>query len=296
LQGDDQVLVYDNFVTGSPDLLPPGNSRLDVVEGDILDHERLLQVMLDWAPSVVIHLAALHYIPYCNAHPLETLRVNVEGTQSVLQASRQARVGRIVFASSAAVYGISDRANHESSPPAPTDIYGQSKWFGEILLDQFHQDSGIACLAARLFNVYGCNETNPHVIPAILEQLSTADELELGNVDACRDFIYVKDVAQALIALAKARDLDCGIFNVGTGREHSIRQVVRTFEEITGRSLHIRSVTSRRRRTERWHLLADVSRIVEAIGWRPWYDLRSGLTEILAAMDIIGVTQTPATA
>lgn len=286
LGDDEQVLVYDNFSTGKRSFLSAGNARLQIVEGDIVDHAHLVQVMQDWAPSVVFHLAAIHFIPYCNAHPMETLRINVEGTQSVLVACRKAGVERIVATSSAAVYAISDRANLESDPPGPVDIYGMSKWFDEILLRQFHQDTGIACMIARLFNVYGVNETNPHVIPDILEQLPATDEIRLGNLDVYRDFVYVKDVAQALIALARARDMGYAIFNVGTGKEYSIRDVVNTCEEIVQHPLRIRSIAARQRQTDRWHLLADISLIREVIGWRPRYDLRAGLAETIAAMVI----------
>lgn len=291
LQDDIDVLVFDNLSTGRLDHLPCQHTRLLVVEGDIVDQVHLLQVMKDWSPDVVFHLAALHYIPYCNTHPRETLRVNVEGTQSVLEACGETGVQRVVFASSAAVYGISDEANRETDPPNPTDIYGVSKWFGEILLERFQRDSGIACLAARLFNVYGFNETNPHVIPAILDQLSDTDEIRLGNVDARRDFVYVKDVAQALIKLAKAEHLYSGNFNVGTGHEYSIREVVGVCQDIVGQLLRIRSVASRRRRAERWHLLADISRIRETVNWRPRYDLRTGLAETMALMGTVALPE-----
>jgi UDP-glucose 4-epimerase len=288
LHDNQDVLVYDNFSTGSLDLLPSGDRRMSVAEGDIVDHERVRYVMNHWRPSVVFHLAAIHYIPYCDAHPMETLRVNVEGTQSVLEACKEVKVGRVVAASSAAVYGISDEANRESDPPGPMDIYGVSKWTNEVQLRRFHEDSGIPCLAARLFNVYGFNETNPHVIPAVLEQLSNGDEIQLGNLEPARDFVYVRDVARALIALAGSEDIGFGVFNVGTGREYSIRELVEICQEIVRRPLRVRSVASRRRPTDRWHLLADISRIVEAVGWRPQYDLGTGLAETMAAMAMIG--------
>lgn len=286
LGGGNEALVFDNFSVGRSDWLPADNPRLAIVEGDIVDHAHLLRVMDNWRPQVVIHLAGIHFIPYCNAHRMETLRVNVEGTQSVLEACGEAQVERIVIASSAAVYGISDQVNCESDPPAPVDVYGLSKWCDEALLCQFHQDSGVSCIAARLFNVYGPHETNPHVIPQILEQMLTADEIHLGNLDAYRDFVYVRDVAQALIALAKAKNIDYGIFNVGTGTEHSIQDVLATCEDIMGRELRVRSIASLRRRTDRWHLRADCSHMSTVIGWRARYDLHTGLAETIRAMSV----------
>ena len=286
LLNDIDVLVFDNFSTGKKEFLPIPHQGLKIVEGDIVDHPQLLQAAQAWQPDVVVHLAALHYIPYCNKHCRETIRVNVEGLQSVLEVCRACNVARIVFASSAAVYAISDEANQESNPPDPIDIYGLSKWFGERLLWQFHQETGVSCLAAPLFNVYGINETNPHVIPAILEQVEQAKDIELGNVEACRDFIFVRDVALALLALVNAESQPFGIFNVGSGREYSIRDVVAVCEGIVQRPLSIQTVESRQRKQERWHLWADISHIKETIGWQPQYDLRTGLAETMS-LDLV---------
>lgn len=281
LQDGHDVLVYDNFSTGHPEFLPGRHPHLRVVKGDILDYECMTATMRDWQPDVVFHLAAIHYIPYCNAHRREALRVNVEGTQSVLDACWDTRVERVIAASTAAVYGISDRPNLEADCPAPVDVYGASKWFDELLIQQFCQDTGISCLVARLFNVYGPNETNPHVIPEIVQQAVSGYDIELGNLDVCRDFVYVKDVAQAFIAMASARDASFDVFNVGTGHEYSARDIVRVCEIILQRKLHARSVAARRRTIDRPHLLADCAHIQRIIGWQPRYDLQAGLAELL---------------
>ena len=276
--------MYDNFATGRRDLLPDVETRLTVVEGDIVDQAHLVRVARSWHPDVVIHLAGIHYIPYCNAHRMETLRVNGEGTQSVLEACRVAGIQRVVAASSAAVYGISDRINCESDTPDPDDIYGISKVLTETLLRQYHREFGMACCAARLCNVYGPNETNPHVIPEILGQLARSDEIQLGNLDVYRDFVYVKDVARALMALARARHIGFGIFNVGTGQEYSIREVVQACSEAVGHELHVQSVSSRRRRVDRPHLRADCSLMTQVADWRAQYGLREGLAETIQTM------------
>ena len=123
------------------------------------------------------------------------------------------------------------------------------------------------------------------MIPAILEQMNQGGEIQLGNLEARRDFIYVRDVAQALLALVKAENQSFGIFNVGTGYEYSIRDVVEACEAIVKRPLTIQTVPSRQRKQERWHLLADISHIKEAIGWEPTYDLYLGLVETIAEVE-----------
>jgi UDP-glucose 4-epimerase len=284
LQDGDTVLVYDNFSTGRLDFLPCHHPRLTIVIGDIGDMPGLQRIIQAWQPSAVVHLAAIHYIPYCEAHRQETLHINVEGTMGVLEACRNSGVRRIIAASSAAVYGISSRTNRELDAPDPIDIYGASKWFDEILLRQFHQETGISCIAARIFNVYGTNETNPHVIPEILQQLNQQNEIALGNLDVRRDFVYVKDVAHALMALVRTSKMDYGIFNIASGVEHSVREIVETCERIVGRPVRVRSDVARCRQVDRPHLRADISAIQQEVGWSPRYDLETGLTEMIQSM------------
>jgi UDP-glucose 4-epimerase len=115
------VLGYDNlFVRRSWD--SQSLTNLPLVQADILDSERLHQVIQNFCPTHVVHLAALHYIPYCDSHPLETLRVNVEGTQALLQAIEHIPLSKLIFASSAAVYSVSDDPCSEADVPGPTDI------------------------------------------------------------------------------------------------------------------------------------------------------------------------------
>src|SRR5262249_50082592 len=140
-------------------------------ETDLRDGRMVEKVVQDTHPDFVIHLAALHFIPYCNAHPLETLQVNVVGTQNLLEALRPCPPASLVIASSAAVYPIRDHANTEESQIGPTDIYGLTKWTNEQQLQLFARQVTTRCAAARLFNVFGPHETNPHVIPEIVDQM-----------------------------------------------------------------------------------------------------------------------------
>ncbi|MBI2954669.1 MAG: GDP-mannose 4,6-dehydratase [Chloroflexi bacterium] len=276
-----EVLVYDNLSVGRRENLPTEQSRLTLIEEDILDLGKLRDAVASFDPQIMFHLAAIHYIPYCNAHPLETIRVNVEGTQAILEACKTANVQRIVAISSAAVYRICDEANREMDLAAPCDIYGISKLFGEHLVRLFHEDTGISCMIARLFNVYGPRETNPHVIPALVGQLHRSNTVDLGNIDCKRDFIYVEDVAQALIRMAHWQGASSCVFNLGTGREYSIRELVEICEQILAKPITISVSPSLQRRTDRGHLLADITRIRTLLGWEPKYDLPQGMTELL---------------
>lgn len=276
-----EVLVIDDFRLGKREHLEHAAStgRLTVAAGDIRNPDDL-RVAADFAPDTVFHLAALHFIPYCNAHPLEAMDVNVLGMETVIRALRDAPVKTFVFASSGAIYGFSDDPWPETAPPRPDEIYGLSKWMGERLMGLFHSDRpDVRTVVARLFNTYGPRETNPHVLPDIMRILHEGKPIELGNLWPKRDLIFVTDTAAALVAAA-AGDAGLEVFNVGTGNGTAIEQVLQTIEKITGKTLDVRQVPSRMRDGD-GHLISDPRKLMTASGWRPQYDLEAGLRRLL---------------
>ena len=151
------VLVVDDFRLGRRAHLGKGGAagRLTVIEGDIRSAEDLRPVA-DFAPDTVFHMAALHFIPYCNAHPQEALDVNILGLDTVIRAVRTAPLRAFVFPSSGAIYGFGDEPWPETAPARPDEIYGISKWMGEQIMRRFHADRpGLRTVVARLFNTSG---------------------------------------------------------------------------------------------------------------------------------------------
>lgn len=275
-----RVVVLDNFANGRRAYVPD-SPRVDLHVVDLVNANAVDDVVRTTRPDVVFHLAALHFIPYCNAHPAETMQVNVVGTQNVLEACRRHAPRQLVIASTAAVYPIRDHANRETDVVEPMDVYGLSKWVNEKQLALFAEQTDTRCAAARLFNVFGPNETNPHVIPQILEQMLQGEEsIALGNVKPKRDYVYVKDVATALHAIARKNEQSFRVFNVGTGTEYSVEEIVACLTRISGRPLAIGVAADRVRKADRMHLLCDATRIATELGWRPAYDLNSGLTAL----------------
>lgn len=281
---DWDVLVYDSLNPGKRAFLPEDAPNVTLEVGDILDEPSLTRVLQGFAPEVVFHLAAIHYIPYCNAHPLETIRVNVEGTEAVFRACRAAGVPRVVFASTAAVYPARPGPLHESLPPGPLDIYGYTKLFGEQLAEWHQKQTGSTVAIARLFNVYGPRETNPHLISQLLEQLvEGSDELLVGNVGPKRDYVYVDDIARGIyelgtVAVADKNTLLCA--NIGTGREFSVGEVLEALQEITGRRVTVVQDAARMRASDRPNLQSDPSTLRGLVGWAPDTDFRVGLAEL----------------
>src|SRR5579872_4619555 len=254
-----EIFVFDDLSFGSRRFVEIPDSRF--VRGNVLDPGLLESAMLDFRPEWVIHLAAVHFIPYCNEHPFESANINITGTINVLDCCRRTKgLEKLLFASTAAVYPIFNDAIPESLPAAPADIYGLSKMTGEELCKKFHAETGIPTILCRFFNAFGPNETNPHLIPAIQRQvLDGKRTILLGNTQPKRDFIHTYDMARAVELLLQKFDRGVDTFNLGRGIEYSVLEVISAFEKALGHRLTIETDPARMRKSDRMHLLADIS-------------------------------------
>lgn len=278
LERGDKIIVYDNFSFGKKENIRINHRNLKIIKGDIADRKMLYRAVKVNRPNIVVHLAALHFIPYCNAHTYDTIKVNVVGTQNLLETCRKSSVKKILFASSAAVYSKKNKANKETDTLDAIDIYGISKIFMEQIVNLYMAETEKVCIILRLFNIYGPYETNPHLIPRIMEQYAEKkDKIKLGNLTPKRDYIYVEDVADVITELASDRVRKSNTYNIGTGYEYSVIKVVELLNKITGRNVRVESIAKLRREVEREHLLADISKIKKDIGWKPRYSMLQGL-------------------
>jgi UDP-glucose 4-epimerase len=232
-------------------------------------------------PELIFHLAAHHFIPFCNEHPRETLRVNVEGTHLVLSHAARHGARVAVVASSGAVYPNWDGILSEDVAPEPADIYGLSKLMAEQIAEFVSNTTDTVCVAARLFNTYGPYETNPHLIPHIIASLQQQPFVELGNLHTRRDYVYVDDVANALYALAQ----ECGraymVANVGTGTAYSAEDVVRVISQLLGYDIIIKTDPARARTIDKPNQVADTRRLDSIIGRVERSSLAEGLRRLL---------------
>jgi UDP-glucose 4-epimerase len=276
-----EVFVVDNLSFGRRELAGVPDERF--FHMDIRDAEGLRNVFAGSRPEQVLHLAAVHFIPYCNAHPAEAADININGTLRVLNAAAEAAFVKQVFlASTAAVYPIADGAMPEDQVPDPMDIYGTTKLATEVIAREFHQRTGIPVIIGRFFNAFGPNETNPHLFPEIQRQVLTGVRtLKLGNLDPKRDYIHTQDMGRAIDALLTLPPKGCEVFNIGRGIEYSVREVVAAFERQLGEALAIEVDPARVRNVERMHLLADVTKLKEATGWEPEWEIDEGVATLL---------------
>lgn len=287
LEAGHAVCIVDNLSTGRIENLMELEGRFEFVQADIRDTAQLVEYMRRNAVQVVYHLAALHYIPFCEAHPYETFEVNVLGTLSVLEAMRQADISRLVFTSTGAIYPPLDVPLSEETPVEPQDIYGLSKWHGETMIAYYQRRYGIRATVVRLFNTYGAYETNPHLLPHIINTLKQGvRELTLGNLHPKRDYIYVQDVAEGLYRLGSRPDT-LGLFNLGTGIEYSVQEVVAVISRLLGEPLSVVQDSARMRPVDKPHQRADLTKLQAILGWRPTVDLEEGLRQWLCHEKLI---------
>ncbi|MDX9751789.1 MAG: SDR family NAD(P)-dependent oxidoreductase [Flavobacteriales bacterium] len=276
-----EVHVLDDLSFGRRELAQVPDERFHRV--DIRDRAAVARTIAQVRPHTVLHLAAVHFIPYCNRHPVEAADININGTVHVLDACAAVPEVRQVFvASTAAVYPIADGAMAEDHPTGPLDIYGTTKLATERIAAAFHASSGIPTIVGRFFNAFGPNETNPHLIPEIQQQvLKGARTLRLGNLDPKRDFIHTADMARAMEALLNAGVEGFDVFNIGRGIEYSVREIVEAFERQLGEPLAIEVDPARVRQVERMHLLADVGKLKRVTGWEPKWGIDEGVATLL---------------
>lgn len=278
------VAVVDNLSAGLPALAP--SARVAMTVADIRDRANLRDVFAAFAPDVVLHLAAIHHIPTCETERAYALDVNIIGTENVLDAAEQCGVERFILASSGAVYDWMEGPLCEDiTPLRPRDNYALAKFANEQQLRFCHERTGRDAIVARIFNVVGPGDPNAHLVPQILSQLAPGSRrttIQLGNVMPRRDYIHVSDVARALAALATG-NIGPGIeaYNISTGRETSVGDLVRMIGEILGATIDIRRDVARARRSDRPSQQGAVDKIRDAVGFEPTFDLRGMLTDVI---------------
>jgi UDP-glucose 4-epimerase len=231
-------------------------------------------------------MAALHFIPYCNAHPQEALDVNVLGLDAVIRTVRTAPLKSFVFSSTGLIYGFGDEPWPETAPARPDGIYGISKWMGEQIMGRLHAERPqVRTVVARIFSTYGPRATNPHVLVEVMKALRAGRAMELGNLWPQRDLAFVTDTAAALVAAVQGEP-GLEVFNVGTGTGTTIEDVLKTIGQITGHQVAARQVPERMRDGD-GHLIADPRKLMQATGWKPEYDLKAGLRQLLTSEELL---------
>jgi UDP-glucose 4-epimerase len=274
-----RVRVVDNFATGREDNLPADAApeRLQLIIGDIAD-PAVCDAAVEGCTRV-FHLAALADIVPSIQRPEAYFRANVDGTFAICEAARRAGVSRLIYVASSTCYGLPDAfPTPENAPLRPQYPYALTKMLGEQIVLNWAQVYGLHVASVRLFNVYGprarTSGSYGAVFGVFLAQLLAGEPLTIvGDGGQTRDFTFVTDVAQALLAAAE-RAPSGSIYNVGSGRDVSVNRLV----ELLGAE---RTVHLPKRPGEPDRTFADITRIRAELGWEPQVPIEAGVEIML---------------
>lgn len=278
LEAGYEVCIVDDLSTGKRGQVNPQASfyEMDIESPDI---ERVFQAE---SPDFVIHQAAQSSVPVSVQNPVRDAKINIVGTINLLEAARKHCVRKVVYASSAAVYGEPQYMGiDEIHPKQPLSPYGISKYVPEFYLNAYHHLYGLNYTAFRYANVFG-ERQDPKgeggVVSIFVDRALVGEELTVfGDGQQTRDFVYVKDVARANIMALTSGDNE--IFNISTNEKTSINQLIALMNDALGTELKVRYDAPRE--GDILHSYLDNTNAIEKFGWTPQYSLRQGLEKTL---------------
>ncbi|MFD5453086.1 UDP-glucose 4-epimerase GalE [Streptomyces sp. NPDC003470] len=291
VDGGESVVVYDDLSTGRADRVPAG---VPLVVGSVLDGPALEGAIRDHAVTGVVHIAAKKQVGESVEQPLHYYRENVTGLQTLLEAMTAGGVDRLVFSSSAAVYGMPDvELVTEDTPCLPMSPYGETKLVGEWLINAAARAHGIRAASLRYFNVAGAAgpelaDTGVfNLIPMVFERLEAGeaprvfgDDYATPDGTCVRDYIHVQDIASAHLAAARRlKDAPRGTaltLNIGRGEGSSVQEMVDRILKVAGKQ-DVAPLVTERRPGDPARVVASADRAREELGWTA----RHGLDDMI---------------
>jgi UDP-glucose 4-epimerase len=273
------VTVLDDLSTGKVENLAGVKSKIEFVRESVTNPDRVREACR--GVDGVIHLAAQTSVPRSVKDPVETNLINVNGTLNVLVAARDAKVKRVVFASSCAVYGRTPTLPiDESVSPAPISPYGISKLVGEFYGQAFQRLYGLEFVALRYFNVFGPRQDPGSPYSGVLSLFNAAimegmQPTVYGDGGQSRDFVYVGNVVEANVLAAESKNAPGHAINIGTGIRTTLNQTLAILGKITGRPAKAK-YTSPREGDIR-DSQADITLARDVMGFNPHYGFEEGL-------------------
>jgi NAD dependent epimerase/dehydratase len=257
-------------------------AELDIVFGDLLDRDFVAKAVAGC--DTVFHLAASISVPYSFVAPRQVVLTNVEGTLNVLTATLEAETSRVVHLSSSEVYGTAQYTPIDEAHPLHVQSpYAASKVGADKLAESFFLALALPVVIARPFNTFGPRQSLRAVIPTIIAQALSGDEVLLGATSPTRDFVYVGDTVDALLRLASEPKALGETYNIASGTDVSVEEVVTIVGQLLGRELRIVTEPERLRpnESEVLQLCGDASKLRQAVSWEPATSLRDGLEAVI---------------
>ncbi|PIQ84938.1 MAG: LPS biosynthesis protein WbpP [Candidatus Omnitrophica bacterium CG11_big_fil_rev_8_21_14_0_20_43_6] len=273
------VRVLDNFSSGKMSNLKGLESKIDLVKGDICSKATCIKATK--GIDFVLHQAALRSVPKSLVEPHAYNRVNIDGTLNMLEASRQNKVERFVFASSSSVYGdVNEYPEKENFVPRPISPYALSKLTGEYYCKIFSLYFGLPTVTLRYFNVFGPRQAFDDdyavVIPKFIDCLLNNQSPPIfGNGRQSRDFTFVQNAVSANLLAACSSKVKHGVFNVANGKDISVLDLVKILNEILGKNIRPRFLA--KRAGDVFKTLADISLAAKLLNFKPKVNFLEGL-------------------
>jgi len=284
LQYNYKVVVYDNLVNGHKESLP---AEAELVVGDLNDKEKLDKLFKEHEFDAVMHFAGFIEVGESMKNPAKYYKNNVVNTLNLLEAMVNNNVKKIIFSSTAALFGYPDEIPiKEETKKEPVNVYGRTKLMTEQMLKDFDAAYGLKFIALRSGADFGIGEDhNPetHLIPIILQvAMGKRKAIKIFGTDyltkdgtCIRDYIHVTDLINAhVLALKKLLSAnESNYYNLGNGNGYSVKEIIEAAREIT--SHPIPAIKSKRRSGDPAVLVADSTKIQKELGWKPKYDLKA---------------------
>ncbi len=278
------VVVLDDMSAGKEENLADVRPKITFIKGSITDLETVQKAMLQ--ADYVIHLAARTSVPRSVKDPIETNRINVDGTLNVLVAARDNKVKRVVFAASSSAYGDTPALpKSESMQPVPISPYGVSKYAGELYAQTFGRCYGLESVCLRYFNVFGPRQDPDSPYSGVLSRFASAfldstPAVVYGDGEQTRDFTYIENAVAANILACEAPGAVGKSINIGTGNRVSLNQVLQMLQKIAGKTVEVKYEPAREGDIR--DSLADIQLAREFLGYDPPVLLEEGLERTYA--------------
>src|SRR6202521_5435150 len=273
------VVVLDDLSAGKEENLAEVRNKITFIKGSIIDIEIIRRAIFE--ADYVIHLAARTSVPFSMKDPIETNRINIDGTLNVLVAARDAKVKRVVFAASSSAYGETPTLpKTENMQPQPISPYGVTKFVGELYAQTFGRCYGLENVSLRYFNIFGPRQDPGSPYSGVLAKFCTAfledaQPVIFGDGEQTRDFTYVENAVQANLLACEAPNVSGKVFNVGVGGRVSLNAVLRELGKITGKKLEAKYEPPRDGDIR--DSQADISQAREYLEYEPQVTFEEGL-------------------
>ena len=279
LKSREKVRVFDNFSTGKRDNILPFLEKIELIEGDIRSYH-VVREAVDGV-DFVLHQAALPSVPRSIKDPISSNGVNTGGTLNILNAALDAKVKRVVYASSSSIYGNSKvLPKRENMIPYPLSPYAVSKLGGEQYCQVFSNIYGLETVCLRYFNVFGPRQ-DPHsqysaVIPKFIELMAKEKSPTIyGDGEQSRDFTFVSNVVKANLLAAHKDGVVGEVFNIAFGKRSSINNLVQELNKIF--EMNIQAIHTNPKKGDVRHSLADITKARNFLSYNPSIDFQVGL-------------------